>query len=323
MRVTVLAQHWPGPDAPTAAPDVARIVTEAWSGAAVDAFAVGDGGPRSADALAGPRTRVGGAEVVEAGGSLVLAPADGSTRWEPTALATALLGLAADHAAGPVPTVVVPVGDTSPAGDAADVWQGGVEQLRSGLRSIGLVAAVGSQRPLLGLRGMSAALRDGRENDPAIALASQQQEERWGAIARSADAVAAQRSLLGGQRLSDAAGSGAAGGLAYCLAAAGADLKAAAPLLASLTGAPGAAAEADLVVAIVPELTPRALDEGAARAAASLAATRGLPAVVLAPDTRIGRRDLMNAGLAGIHEGQPGVDGLQDAVRRLAQTWRQ
>jgi len=261
--------------------------------------------------------------VVEASGSLVLAPADGSGRWEPNALASALLGLAAEHAAGPAPTVVVPVGDTPAAGDATDVWLGGVEQMRSGLRSIGLVAAVGSQRPLLGLRGMSAALRDGRENDHAIALASQEQEERWGAIALSADAVAAKRSLLGGQRLSDAPGSGAAGGLAYCLAAAGADLQAAAPLLVSLTGAPEAAAEADLVVAIVPELTPRDLDEGAARAAALLAATRGLPAVVLAPDTRIGRRDLMNAGLAGVHEGQSGVDGLQDAVRRLAQTWRQ
>ena len=322
----VLTESWPAADGPALpAQDVARTVTEAWQDAigdaVVEAFALGDGGARSADALAGSRAAVGGAQVVEVGGALVLAPASGG-RWEPHALAAALLGLAADHAGDqPAQTVVVPVGDDSPAGDATDVWLGGLAQMRSGVSVLDLVVAVGSQRPLLGFHGMSAALRDGRESDEAIGRAAQAQEERWAQIARDADPVASQRSLLGATRLSDQPGTGAAAGLAYCLAALGGRVVPAARLLSSLAGADAAAEHADLVVAVVPRLEPRTLDEGAVPAASALAASTGAPAVILAPSTRIGRRDLMNAGVASAHEAAPGLEGLAEGVRRVAQTW--
>ncbi|GIG55582.1 glycerate kinase [Demequina activiva] len=327
MRIVVLTESWPATDVPVVtAPEVARTVSEAWKAtvadAVVEAFALGDGGARSADALPGARSAVGGAQVVDAGGSLVLTPADGARRWEPHALAAALLGLAAEHVhAVPSRTVVVPVGDESPAGDATDVWLGGLAQMRAATSVLDLVVAVGSQRPLLGFHGMSAALRDGRESDEAIGRAAQAQEERWALIAREADPLAAQRSLLGSSRLSDQPGTGAAGGLAYCLAALGGRLLPAAQILASLSGAEAAAEHADLVVAVVPRLLPRTLDEGAVPAASALAARTGVPAVILAPSTRIGRRDLMNAGVASAHEATTGLDGLRQGVRRVAQTW--
>lgn len=327
MRILVLAESWPsGTSSQLPAAEVARVVRTAWSAASasatLDCIAVGDGGPRTADALAGERIAVGGAHAVEYAGTLVLAPARSALRWEPPALAAALLGLAAEHArAVPARTVVVPVGDEPPAGDATDLWSGGLAAMRAGVEALDLVAAVSTQRPLLGFHGMSAALRDGRESDQAIAAAAQQQEQRWTAIAQEVDAQAGERSLLGPARLSDAPGSGAAGGLAYCLAAIGARLMPAAPLIASMSGADDAAEHADLVVAVAGALVPRTLDEGVVPAASALAARRGLPAVVLAPDARVGRRDLMNAGLSAAHQAEPGAEGLASGVQRLAQTW--
>lgn len=331
MRIVLFIESWPTTDGPIMAPLlVGETTAQAWSahspGVTIDTFVVGDGGARSADALAGNRTQVGGASVVEVGEALVLAAPRGHHRWEPHALATALLGIAAEHAHGqspgtPARRVVVPVGDGLPAGDPTDVWVGGAEAMRAGVAALDLVVAVSSQRPLLGFNGMSAAVRDGREHDPAIARAAQAQEDRWAEISRTGDALAAVRSLLGPARLSDEPGSGAAGGLAYCLGVLGGRLQPAAPLFAALAGAEGAVADADLVVSVVPSLEPRTLDEGAIPAASELAARKGIPAIVIAPHASIGRRDLMNAGVTSAHAGEPGIAGLTDVVRRVAQTW--
>ncbi|MFW7415312.1 glycerate kinase [Demequina sp. SO4-18] len=327
MRIVVLTESWPGGGtAALTALQSADAVSAAWleasPSAVVECFAIGDGGARSADALEGPRASVGGAVATETSRAHVLAPAGGALRWEPHALASALLGLAAEHVgAQPARTVVVPVGDEPPAGDATDLWLGGLLPMRGGVAPLDVVAAVSSQRPLLGFHGMSAALRDGREVDEAIGRAAQAQEDRWSAIAREADDIAGAPSLMRTSRLSDMPGAGAAGGLAYTLAAIGARIVPSAPLMATLTGADEAAEDADLVVAVVPSLVPRTLDEGAVPAASALAARRGVPAIVIAPESRIGRRDQMNAGLASAHEGEPGVDGLSAAVRRVAQTW--
>ncbi len=340
MHVVALTESWPNPDGPSVTPvDAAATVEKAWDlhapHAAVQSFGIGDGGARSADALAGSRLHVGGVEAVEVSGTLVLAAPDKQTRWEPHSLATALLGIAADGAfaasgarsAKPAPspdkrvTVVVPVGDNPVAGDPTDIWLGGTTAMRAGLAPLDLVIAVSSTRPLLGFNGMSAAVRDGRELDESIARAAQAQEQRWSEIAREGDAVATLRTLIGPTRLSDLPGSGAAGGLAYCLAVLGGRIQPAAPVLSELAGADAAAETADLVVAVVPTLEPRTLDDGVIPAASMLAARHGVPAIVIAPHTRIGRRDLMNAGITSAHEGPPGKDGLSQAVRRVAQTW--
>lgn len=330
----VLIESWPDADGQPFTPlATGDAIKQAWEmhapSVVIDTFAVGDGGARSADALVGSRSHVGGADVVEVqdgASTLVLAAPHGQKRWEPHALATALLGIAADRAHGrppgaPAQPVVVPVGDEPPAGDPTDVWLGGAKSMRAGVAALDLVVAVSSQRPLLGFNGMSAAVRDGREHDPAISLAAQAQEERWSEIARTGDHVAQLRSLLGPSRLSDAPGSGAAGGLSYCLAVLGGRLQPAAPLFATLAGAEQAVEAADLVIAVVPQLEPRTLDEGAIPAASALAAPRGLPAIVFAPNPRIGRRDLMNAGVTAAHGAGPGLEGLADTVRRVAQTW--
>lgn len=331
MHILALIESWPTPEGRLlAAPEVSDAFSGAWlshsSTVTVETFAVGDGGARSADALAGSRIHVGGAQGVQVGDALVLAAPRGDRRWEPHALATALLGIAAEHGHDRrendrAKTVIVPVGDEPPAGDPTDLWLGGAAAMRAGLASLDLVVAVSSQRTLLGFNGMSAALRAGREHDPAIATAAQAQEDRWAEISRTGDAVANLRSLLGPTRLSDAPGAGAAGGLAYCLAVVGGRLQPAVPLLASLAGAEQALEHADLVVAVVPTLEPRTLDEGVIPAAGALAAQKGIPAIVIAPHARIGRRDLMNAGMSSAHGGEAGLAGFTDVMRRVAQTW--
>src|SRR5690554_5849909 len=182
MRIVLFIESWPSADGPVLAPlDVGEATAGAWSAHSpqvnIDTFVVGDGGARSADALAGPRSHVGGADAVLVDGTLILAAPRGQHRWEPHALASALLGISADHGLGQAPgtpaqRVVVPVGDEAPAGDPTDVWVGGAESMRAGVRALDIVVAVSSQRPLLGFNGMSAAVRERREHDPAIALAA-------------------------------------------------------------------------------------------------------------------------------------------------------
>ena len=346
MRVVAAVNGWPADDAldPRAA---ALAVGDAWleaaPGSSIEALPVGDGGPRTADAWPGERSLVGGAEVVTYGGAAWLAPPHGASRWNPFDLSAALLGLAAatgrvTRAAGKFSpaatapwasvrgvdepaTVVIPVGDDAPAGDAASLWGGSLPALRQALRSLDLVAVATSSRPLLGFHGMSASLIDGREGDVALATAAQEQERRWTDIAREGDVVASRESLIGPSRLSDRPGTGAAGGLAYALAALGARIVPASAYLAEASGLAAAAATADLVMGVGADLTPSALDTGVAASVAAVAARAGVPATMLSTSVNVGRRDLMAAGLSSAHEAAPGPAGLVDGVRRVAQTW--
>ena len=284
-----------------------------------------------------------GVDVVARGATEWLAPGSGASRWNPRALSEALVALAATGAPvtrGPnsaslataaatasarearVPiTVVIPVGDEAPAGDATDLWRGGLAALRESLRGLDLVVLATSNRPLLGFHGMSAALIGGREGDGPLAAAAQYQEQRWGDIARGADPVAGHESLVGPPRLSDQPGTGAAGGLAYALAALGARIVAASHYLAEASGLSDAAAHADLVVGVGGDLTPTALDTGVAASVATVAAHAGVPATMLSTAVNVGRRDLMAAGLASAHEAAQGPAGLLEGVRRVAHTW--
>lgn len=344
MRVAIIVQEWPV-DIPADA--VALEVAHAWADAApgsvVEVLVGGDGGPTTAAAWkTGATERVGGAEVIMRDGVAWLLPAGGAPRWDALGLSTALLGLASAvepvHGAhgkfspamggkepAPKPTtrrrVVVPLGDVPPAGDAADLWGTQLPATRRALESLDIVALVGSDRPLLGFHGMSASLLDGHEGDAALATAAQEQELRWTELARTGDAVAGRESLLGPSRPSEAPGAGAAGGLAYAVHVLGARLMPAAHAVAGEVGLEAASADADLVVAVVPELTPRTVDNGLTAPVSVAAAARGVPAVVLTTAVRVGKRDLMAAGVASAHEAQPGVEGLVDGVRRVAQTW--
>jgi glycerate kinase len=327
MKVAVAIQEWPSTGgARASAAEAAQAVKEQWEIAAphceVVAAGVGDGGPRTADAWSTPGVPAGGAIGVATDSGLVLAPAAGASRWNPTALATALLGIAADAGhENRRQTVIVPVGDEPPAGNATDLWGGGLAAMRAALAPLTIIALVGHSRPLLGFHGMSAASRDGRENDSAIALAAQEQEQRWSDIARDADAIAGRTTLLGPTRLSDAPSSGAAGGLAYCLGAAGAQLTPASAYLLDAIDFGAMCADADLVVAVAGELTPSALDNGVAGPVAAAAAARGVPCVVITPALHVGKRDLMAAGISSAYEAVAGIEGLRDRIVRVAQTW--
>lgn len=328
MRIVVLVEHWPGVGGgELEVAQVAGAIRHAWlewaPADAVEVFAVGDGGPRTADALAFEASQpTADAMVAPASavgpGVTMLRPANQHRRWEPTHLAAAVTGTAAT---GSGATIVVPLGDAPPAGDATELWVGDVEAMVESLRGVPLVALVSSDRPLLGLAGMSAAVRDGRESDHALALAAQEQERRWGEIAHRVDRLAHRGMLIGSSALSAQPGSGAAGGLAYALAAVGARLTPAAPYLADLTGAALAAETADVVVAVTGALVPRTLDHGLTATAGVLAGRTGVPCVVLAPSIGVGRRDLMAAGVVAAHEAVAGDVGVRDGVRRVAQTW--
>ncbi|MDN4472676.1 glycerate kinase [Demequina zhanjiangensis] len=321
MRVAMLVEGWPGVSGAIDAADRAALT---WStstpGVHVTAIAVGDGGPRSADAADGTAYSVPGVDAIRTSEGLLLAPADGALRWDPIALGAALRAIAAD--ADAARTVIVPVGDVPPAGDAADVWGASLQDSRETLADLDLVALVSSDRPLLGFHGMSAAVREGREADAALAVAAQEQEERWRQRAQEADEIASTGTvLLGPRRLSDQPRTGAAGGMAYSLAALGARLEAGSHSLARWSGLGKAVEHADVVVAVVDTLSHAALDHGAAAPAGGLAAARGVPAVVVTSDSHVGKRDLMAAGIHGSHVGAPGPDGLADAIARAARTW--
>ncbi|MGC4174172.1 glycerate kinase [Demequina sp.] len=320
MRAVMGVERWPGVDTVR---DVGRIAASAWgevSDATLEVFAVGDGGPRTADSFPPDRMSVGGVQAVPTPAGLLLSPKGADQRWNPQDLMAALLGLAAaaDEIQG---AVIVPLGDATPAGDALEVWGAAPAATRLQLAKLSLRVLVTSDRPLLGFHGMSASLRNGRESDAALAVASQDQEARWREIAATGDAIASRGTLLGPNRLSDAPGSGAAGGLAYCLAALGATLTRATDYLAEAVGLSDAVAGADVVLAVGGPLSPATLDHGLATTAARLAARHALPAVAITTDLSVGRRDVMAAGLSGTHEGNPGPEGLADVVRRVAQTW--
>jgi len=321
MRVVAAVQGWPGRyriDANAAA----VLAAQAWSAAVPDHEVVplpmGNGGPQSAHVWRGARGLVEGAETMDFAGVTWLAPSGGSSRWNPIDVAAALLSLAKTETR----TVVIPVGDDAIAGDAVELWSGSLPMTRKMLSGLDIVVLVSSRRPLLGFNGMSAALVEGKESNPVVAAAAQAQEERWQEIAAYGDAVGDRGALMGPTRLSDEPGTGAAAGLAYALAAVGARLM---PAAAYIADAAGLSAEvsrgADLVFGIGTELTPRALDHGVSVPVAAAAAARGVPAVVLAPGVRVGKRDLMAAGITSAHEGLEGPEGLSDGVRRIAHTW--
>ena len=341
MFVRCVLDSWPGLDVGVAQ----RVVGEQWRerghDCAVDVVPMPlPGGARVlADA-----TRIPVSDVVtgfERRSGMWLAPAlgqgqghfqDGAEQaWDSAALGKALAALAAgesgdgDFAAAGTLRIVITVGDTPPHTDPTDVWLGDLAGLKSALESLEILVLVTSDRPLLGFKGMSAAMRDGNESDPFIAQLSQESEKRWSAIAAEADAVSARKTLLGNSRLSDEPGSGAARGLAYCLAALGARVvpfsKALEELLTSGQATPEPRHEPDLWVAVTSHLTPRSLDTAVAAAVSGIAARSGIPAVVLTGAAEVGKRDQLAAGLAAVHEAQGDAVGLADGVRRLAQTW--
>lgn len=325
MRIVIAAHPWPAEagDAWAAAGLVQHLWWQATDEHRIDAVGVADGSPSSALTYA-PLEPVDGAEgigAVRVGGAALLGTV--AERFDPEQLRRALVSLAQ---AGEK-RIVVPTGglDTSSAGMerlAADpvaavaVWGGDERGLRDALGAADLEVLVTTDVPLLGWSGMAGVLAGDYRMDPE---AAQRVEAAWyGVTADRGDSP-----MLLGPAPHEAPGSAAGDGLAYCLAAVGGRLMPASSALIPMSEAVAGGADyetADLFVAVVPELDFAQADRGLVRAIADRAAAAGVPAIAIAGESALGRRDVMAAGLASVHTlREPGT--LEATVRAVAQTW--
>lgn len=219
----------------------------------------------------------------------------------------------------------------------ADADVEGLGALRQRWSGPDLVAAYDDELPLLGLGGMSALLapdpQTGQDRERAVAHAAR--------LAVAAVGRSARLDLLSGgspvQRLASAPGSGAAGGLGFALGLLGARLLPGADVVVQAVDLADELAAADLAVVAVPQVDGHVLHSGVVPAVAERAAAAGVPVVVLAHRTLVGRRDLAAAGLAGCYltsaVAAPGAtppdvrDGATSAAlvealaERVARTW--
>lgn len=298
----------------------AVVAADAWPVASDSVTAVGvvSGGPRGGPPAGTLRIDV--VPGVVAGvrdDSWWLAPQAGV--WSASALADALDQAAARR----IRRVVIPVGDDAARDDPLALWRSDLEQARGRWAAMQLDVLVSSDAPLLGFHGMSALAAE-RGGGFVTLHDAQADEEHWSQVARIADPIASKPTLLGSARLSETQGTGAASGLAYCLAAAGGNLRQAAAYVADAAAWDAAATGADLVVAVVGVLDPAQVDRGVTAVVARTAAGMGVPAVVLAAEVAVGRRDLMAAGIAAAHEmpaSDSEIEALTAGVKRLGHTW--
>jgi glycerate 2-kinase len=206
---------------------------------------------------------------------------------------------------------------------------GGLPAVREGFRGIDLVAATASGLPLTGLHGASAADAVGRG---ASAAQAQQLEAVLG---RYADL--AQRSLVAGRPLAGSglaavAGAGAGGGLGFALLLLGARRADAVDVALAATALGKRLAGCDLVLTGERVLDAQSLRAGVVAGVAATALRAGVPCVALAHEVRVGRREVLAAGIESAYAvadragGGPAAPrepaaALTARARRVARTW--
>lgn len=187
--------------------------------------------------------------------------------------------------------------------------------------SVALVLATSSQMPLTGFHGASAALTSEHGVSPQL---SQQMEGEMGAYTETVDAA------LGGPRspdlLTGAArrrerepGAGVGGGIGYALQVLGAQtVPGAALLLRDLD------VESRLMGALVVLVTQRydwhSIGAGVVAETARAALDAACPAVLLAEEVLVGRREGMSLGISGSY-GLRSAETLTHMSARVARTW--
>jgi len=199
-------------------------------------------------------------------------------------------------------------------------------------RAVELVLATPATLPLLGFQGASAveAEERGASREDAQALE--------GAFGHWVDVVTRvlpqPRDLLGGgsRRLDKEPGAGAAGGIGHALLLLGARRVDGGRFVAEQVGLPALVGGADLVVTGEGTYDWRSLRDSATAAVSELAMSAGIPAVALAGQVRVGRREAMTAGLSGTYAvcerpeevaaalADP-VGTLEARAARVAATW--
>ncbi|RHA40318.1 glycerate kinase [Cellulomonas rhizosphaerae] len=213
----------------------------------------------------------------------------------------------------------------------------GLRELRERLAGVELVVATDVDVPLLGLQGASAGFA------PQKGATPQQAQDLEGALATFAHAAidalgdALRPDLLAGpsgagRRLLTAPGAGAAGGLGFGLALLGARLVPGAALVADAVGLDERLAVADVVVTGEGRFDWQSLHGKVTTGVAARALAHAVPAVVLAGEVLVGRRELSAAGVTAAYAVAEGPDevavaladaggSLERRAERVARTW--
>src|SRR6476661_8552609 len=199
-------------------------------------------------------------------------------------------------------------------------------------RAVELVLATSATLPLLGFQGASAVEAEDRGASREQAQALEAAFGQWVDVVTRV--LPQPRDLLGGgaRRIDKESGAGAAGGIGYALLLLGARRADGAQYVAEQIGLPALVAGADLVVTGEGTYDWRSLRDSAPSAVSELAMAAGIPAVALAGQVRVGRREAMTAGLSGAYavcdrpEDVPGaladpVGTLEARAARVAATW--
>jgi glycerate kinase len=211
--------------------------------------------------------------------------------------------------------------------------------VRAGLRHVDLVAAADVDVPLLGLHGASAGFAPQKGATPEQA---QELERALGHFAHAAvaalaevvrpDLLAGARSTSPVTRLAAQPGAGAAGGLGFGLALLGARLVPGSALVTDAVDLTRRIADVDLVVTGEGTFDWQSLHGKVVAAVAERALTVAVPAIAVAGQVTVGRRELAAAGLTAAYAVAEGPDevaaALADPVgtlgrraERVARTW--
>lgn len=208
----------------------------------------------------------------------------------------------------------------------------GLAATRERFAGVELVAATDVASPLLGLQGASAVFSEQKGATP------EQSQVLEGALGHFADQVRRVlppgTDLLSGRerRLDREPGAGAAGGVGYALLLLGARRVSGVETVLAAVGLEQLVAAADLVITGEGRLDWQSLQGKVVAGVAQLAASHGTPAVALAGQVLIGRREAMALGLSGSYAvadkeadvaaamADP-VETLEARTARVATTW--
>lgn len=167
------------------------------------------------------------------------------------------------------------------------------------LEPLQIVVAADTDRVLLGLQGACASGVDELGLSQEEAQEAERQMGEWVDVVRRA--VPPPTDLLTGaaRRLERLPGVGAGGGLGFALAALGASLRSGPELMAEVSGLAEAVRGAAVVVTATTTYDWRVLQASVAEQVSRAAASCAAPAILLADEIQVGRRETMSLGFAG------------------------
>jgi len=186
-------------------------------------------------------------------------------------------------------------------GELADDALEGLSSVREQLRAIELVLATDVDSPLLGLQGASAVFAPQKGATPAMA---QQLEAALGHFTEVVGrGVPVSRDLLSGKEIRPERepGAGAAGGLGYGLMLLGAQRVSGVHAVLDAVGFDALVQSADLVITGEGTFDWQSLRGKVVSGVAQAALAFARPAVVIAGQTLLGRRDSMELGISGTY----------------------